>query len=153
MTVLVRGSSVPLFDRLAASEAPGGVGSFLLLPEHLEASIGRELARLFNTRSRFPPSAMDLSTGTVIDYGVPDFSALSPRSADDRRLMEWALAQAISFYEPRMRGVSVQVSAVPGRGDVATATVSGDVVIGLKSERFSFALSINPSQPDATYQP
>ena len=44
MSELVRGSSVPLFDRLASSEAPGGVGAFLLLPEHLEASIARELS-------------------------------------------------------------------------------------------------------------
>jgi type VI secretion system protein ImpF len=153
MTVLVRGSSVPLFDRLASSEAPGGVGAFLLLPEHLEASIARELARLFNTRCRLEPSNMAHSTGTSIDYGVPDFSALSPRNDDDRTLIEKALTQAIGFYEPRMSAVSVKVSAVQGRGDVAVATVSGDVVIGLKSQRVSFGLSINPSQPDATYQP
>jgi type VI secretion system protein ImpF len=151
MSELIRGSSVPLFDRLASSEGQGGVGAFLLLPEHVEASIARELSRLFNTRSRVPPSGMSESTGTTIDYGIPDFSALSPRHGEDRELIQKALAQAISFYEPRMQGVAVKVAAVPGRGDAAVAIVSGDVMIGLKAQRVSFALNVNPSQPDATY--
>ena len=149
MSELVRGSSVPLFDRLASSEGQGGVGAFLLLPEHVEASIARELSRLFNTRSRLPPSGMAQSTGTSIDYGIPDFSALSPRHGEDRDLIEKALAQAIGFFEPRMQQVAVKVSEVAGRGDAAVATVSGDVMIGLKPQRVSFALNLNPSQSGA----
>ena len=145
MSELVRGSSVPLFDRLASSEAPGGVGAFLLLPEQLEASVARELSRLFNTRCRLPFSAISESTGTAIDYGIPDFSVLSPRNDEDRTLMEKALAHAVSQFEPRMRNVAVKVSEVPGRGDTASATVSGDLSIGLKARRVSFALSLNPS--------
>ncbi|MDB5874558.1 MAG: hypothetical protein JWQ07_4000 [Ramlibacter sp.] len=150
MSELVRGSSVPLFDRLASSEAPGGVGAFLLLPEHLEASVARELSRLFNTRCRLAPSAMSESTGTAIDYGIPDFSALSPRNDEDRTLIEKALVQAVGFFEPRMRNVAVKVSEVPGRGDTAVATVSGDLTIGLKPQRVSFALNLNPSRDSAT---
>src|SRR6478609_4506746 len=131
MSELVRGSSVPLFDRLASQEAPGGVGAFLLLPEHLEASIARELSRLFNTRCRLGPSEMADSTGTTIDYGIPDFSPLSPRSGDDRALIEKGLAQAIGFYEPRMKNVVVKVFEAVGRSDSATATVSGDLTIGM----------------------
>ena len=149
MSELVRGSSVPLFDRLASSEGPQGVGAFLLLPEQLEASVARELSRLFNTRSRIAPSAMSESTGTAIDYGIPDFSALSPRNDEDRVLIEKALVQAIGFYEPRMRNVAVKVSEVPGRGDTAVATVSGDLSIGLKPQRVSFSLNMNPSRDDA----
>jgi type VI secretion system protein ImpF len=150
MSELVRGSSVPLFDRLASSEAPGGVGAFLLLPEHLEASVARELSRLFNTRSRIAPSAMSESTGTAIDYGIPDFSALSPRNDEDRALIEKALAQAVGFYEPRLRNVGVKVSEVPGRGDTAIAAVSGDLTIGLKPQRVSFALDLNPARDPST---
>jgi type VI secretion system protein ImpF len=150
MSELVRGSSVPLFDRLASSEGPVGAGAFLLLPEHLEASVARELSRLFNTRSRIAPSAMSESTGTAIDYGIPDFSALSPRNDEDRVVIEKALVQAIRFYEPRMRNVAVKVSEVAGRGDGALATISGDLTIGLKPQRVSFALNLNPSRDDAT---
>lgn len=150
MSELIRGTSVPLFDRLASGEGRDAAGAFLLLPEHLEASIARELSRLFNTRSRLAPSQMSRSTGTVIDYGIPDFSALSPRHGEDRELIEKALVQAIGFYEPRMRHVAVKVETVAGRGDVAVATVSGDVVIGLKPQRVSFALHLNPSHADST---
>jgi type VI secretion system protein ImpF len=150
MSELVRGSSVPLFDRLASSEAPGGVGAFLLSPEQLQASVARELSRLFNTRSRLAPSAMSESTGTAIDYGIPDFSALSPRNDEDRELIEKGLVQAIGFYEPRMRNVAVKVSEVAGRGDGAVVTISGDLTIGLKPQRVSFSLNLNPSRDDAT---
>jgi type VI secretion system protein ImpF len=145
MSELVRGSSVPLFDRLASSEAQEGVGAFLLLPEDLQASIARELARLFNTRSRLMPSEYANSTGTVIDYGIPDFSALSPRHAEDRELLESSLKQAIVHYEPRLQNVAVKVAAVPHRGDKAVVTVSGDVFIGLKSQRVSFELGLDPA--------
>ena len=146
MSELVRGSSVPLFDRLASQEAPGGVGAFLLLPEHVEASIARELSRLSNTRCRLAPSEMGQSTGTTIDYGIPDFSAMSPRNDEDRTLIEKALVQAVGFFEPRMRNVAVKVSEIEGRGDTATATVSGDVTIGMKPQRVSFSLNMNPSR-------
>ncbi|HVZ43828.1 MAG TPA: type VI secretion system baseplate subunit TssE [Ramlibacter sp.] len=146
MSELVRGSSVPLFDRLASQEAPGGIGAFLLLPRELEASIARELARLFNTRSRLAMSEFASSSGTVIDYGIPDFSSLSPKSGPDREMLEMALAQSVSFFEPRLANVKVRVNPVPERGDVAAVTVSGDVSIGLQQQRVSFALNLNPSQ-------
>src|SRR5258706_16261488 len=98
MSELVRGSSVPLFDRLSSSESPGSAGAFLLLPQQLQASIARELSRLFNTRCRLMPSQYMESTGTVIDYGIPDFSALSPRHGEDRELLEVALTPAVVFF-------------------------------------------------------
>jgi type VI secretion system protein ImpF len=146
MSELVRGSSVPLFDRLSSSEGPGGIGAFLLLPEQLEASIAQELARLFNSRSRLSLSELDRSTGTVIDYGIPDFSALSPRRGEDREALERALAMSIGFFEPRLKNVRVLVEPVPDRGDVAAVTISGDMTIGLQHQRVSFALNLNPSQ-------
>ena len=146
MSELVRGSSVPLFDRLSSNEGPGGIGAFLLLPEQLEASIARELARLFNTRNRLSLSEHGSSTGTVIDYGIPDFSALSPRRGEDRDKLESALLAAVNFYEPRLKNVKVKVEAVADRGDVAAVTLSGDMTIGLQHQRVSFSLNLNPSQ-------
>ena len=150
MSELVRGSLVPLFDRFAPSD--GGAGAFILLPEQLTASIARDLGRLFNTRNRLGPSEIDSSTGTVVDYGIPDFSALSPRSEDDRRLLQKALLKSIAFYEPRLKNVAVKVEEVDQRGDSAAVTVSGDITIGLQHERVSFSLSLNPSQ-DAVRAP
>ena len=152
MSELVRGSLVPLFDRFVPSEGAGGAGAFILLPEQLTASIARDLGRLFNTRNRLGLSEIDSSTGTVVDYGIPDFSALSPRSEEDRRLLQKALLKSISFYEPRLKNVAVKVEEVEQRGDSAAVTVSGDITIGLHHERVSFSLSLNPSQ-DAVRAP
>lgn len=145
MAELVRGSSVPLFDRLAAGNDQEGSASWLLLPEQLQLSIGRELSRLFNTRSRLGPSEYSQCTGTVVDYGIPDFSSLSPRRADDVELLEAALAQAVGHYEPRLKNVSVKVLAVAGRASAATAQIAGDVMVGLKAQRVSFDLEMAPS--------
>ena len=145
MSELVRGSSVPLFDRLATGDATSSNASWLLLPEQLQASIGRELSRLFNTRSRLPPSEFHQNSGTVIDYGVPDFSALYARRGDDVELLESALAQAVTLFEPRLTNVSVKVQALVNRADAATVTVGADVTIGLKAQRVSFELEMNPS--------
>ena len=145
MSELVRGSSVPLFDRLAAGDVTSSNASWLLLPEQLQASIGRELSRLFNTRSRLSPSEFHQNSGTVIDYGVPDFSALYARRGDDVELLESALAQAVTLFEPRLANVSVKVQALVNRADAATVTVGGEVMIGLKAQRVSFELEMNPS--------
>lgn len=145
MSELVRGSWAPLFDRLSSTGADG-TGAFLLPPDELEVSIARELGRLFNTRCRLGLSELDASTGTVVDYGIPDFSALSPRSDEDRELLRRALVQSIGFFEPRLANVAVQVEESPQRGDVTAVTVSGDVTIGLQPRRVSFALNLNPSQ-------
>lgn len=145
MSELVRGSSVPLFDRLAAQEAAGRDASWLLLPEQLQASIARELSRLFNTRSRLPPSEYHQNSGTVIDYGVPDFSALYARRGDDVAVLESALARAVTLFEPRLSNVTVKVQGMVQRADAAAVTVGGDVMIGLKAQRVSFELEMNPS--------
>jgi type VI secretion system protein ImpF len=149
MTELVRGSSVPLFDRLALAEGADGTGAFLLSPQQMEASVARELARLFNTRSRLSLSDMSQSTGTVIDYGVPDFSALSPRRGEDRELLERALVQSITDFEPRLSNVKVKVEPAPDRGDVAAVVVNADMTVGLQAQRVSFSLNLNPSQDAA----
>ncbi|MGE0331568.1 MAG: type VI secretion system baseplate subunit TssE [Ramlibacter sp.] len=145
MSELVRGSSVPLFDRLATQEGAGKDASWLLLPEQLQASIARELSRLFNTRSRLPPSEFHQNSGTVIDYGVPDFSALYARRGDDVAVLESALTHAVTLFEPRLSNVSVKVQGMAHRADAAAVTVGGDVMIGLKAQRVSFELEMNPS--------
>ncbi|MCW5651903.1 MAG: type VI secretion system baseplate subunit TssE [Ramlibacter sp.] len=145
MSDLIRGASAPLFDRLSGAEADSASASWLLLPEQLQASIGRELARLFNTRARLPQSEYMQGTGTVLDYGIPDFSALSPRRGDDVELLEAALTQAISFYEPRLLKPSVKISSVSNRANAAVARIDGEVSIGLKAQRITFELQIDTS--------
>jgi len=142
MSNLVRGAAIPLFDKLSAAEAGATSDFFLLSPEQLHASIGRELFCLLNTRSRLMPSRFGESTGTSIDYGIPDFSALSPQRGEDIELIEAGIRQAIGHYETRLGNVSVKVSEGHSRGDPAAVMIGGDVRIGLNVRRLSFQLQL-----------
>lgn len=114
MSDLIRSAPLPLFDRLCwTDEAQGATLDSL----GLKASIGRELSRLFNTRSKLTfaefSNCFETHSGTVIDYGVPDFTALSPRSGDDLEVLQNALQQAIKMFEPRLMHTQVKVFSRP----------------------------------------
>ena len=78
-----------------------------------------------------------------------DLGPASLRPYLDHAVLERALVQVVSHYEPRLANVKVKVDAVPERGDVAAVTVSADLSIGLQAQRVSFSLNLNPSQDAA----
>jgi len=143
MSELVRGSSIPLFDRLSSLEGAGGNRHQLLTPEQLEVSIGRELSRLMNTRSRLKPSEYAASTGTTLDYGIPDISALSPKSHPDLDLLQATIRQAVNHYEPRLRDVTVKAFPATRGGGGATLLIGGTVTIDLKLRHLNFELQLD----------
>jgi type VI secretion system protein ImpF len=94
-------SPVPLFDRLAADAESQLAGA-----DAQRLAVARDLERLLNTRSRLDFEAFSRSAATVVDYGVPDYSARSPVSASDREAVAAVVKQAIALYEPRLSNVS-----------------------------------------------
>ena len=146
MSNLVRGIAIPLFDKLSTNDESAKRGAFLLSPDQVHASICRELSRLFNTRSRLMPSEFAQSSGTTIDYGIPDFSAFSAERPEDVAVIASGILQAIGHYETRLSKVNVNVLAAPLRGDPARIIVSGNVTIGLEVQRLSFELQLNGQQ-------
>lgn len=146
MSELVRGSPVPLFDRLSSVHGSEGQRQQLLTPEQLEVSIGRELSRLMNTRSRLSPSEFAASTGTTLDYGIPDISALSPKSHPDLDLLQATIKQAVNHYEPRLKDVTVKAFPAPSAGGSAALVIGGTVTIGLKLRQLNFELQLDPRQ-------
>lgn len=143
MSELVRGSPLPLFDRLSSAEGSEGNRRQLLTPEQLELSIGRELSRLLNTRSRLSPSEYASSTGTTLDYGIPDISALSPKSHPDLDLLQSTIRQAVNQYEPRLQDVTVKAFPATGARSSATLLIGGTVTIGLKLRQLNFELQLD----------
>lgn len=139
MAELTRGAIAPLFDRLTGFSAKEGRHSS---PSEVEASIARELARLFNTRSGLTLDAYINNELTVIDYGVPDFGGLSPSSQTDIHCLQSVIAKAVQCFEPRLHGVTVQVLAGQIRKPVAVA-ISGSVTIRMKSIPLSFNLQLD----------
>jgi type VI secretion system protein ImpF len=73
-------------------------------------SLVRDLERLLNSRSSLTFEQFLVTEGSVIDYGLPEFGWMSPRSLGDRSLLGRAIKRAIELYEPRMQSVQVEVN-------------------------------------------
>lgn len=138
MPAIVSGSPMPLFDRLAA----GGEAQ-LSGTDALRDSIARDLMRLLNTRSRLTFDEFAACEGTVLDYGMPDFSAHSLHSGPDRDAMAAAVARAISLFEPRLSDVTVTFAFPAGHAQRATLTVAGQMRGGLGVAHVAFELAAN----------
>ena len=145
MSELVRGALVPLFDRLAE---PDGDNQFeqLLTPEQLKWSIARDLSRLLNTRSRLLKAEFLSHAGTTLDYGMPDISALSPKSESDLVLLQSLVTHAIQCYEPRLQKVVVKAFASTQVAGGVALLISGVVRIGLMLKQLHFELQLNQRQ-------
>ncbi len=126
---------MPLLDRLCA---PGDDGVGPLDGRGLQASLARSLDELLGTRSRLPMRRFADEASHVLDYGLPDFSALSLRSSEDRLLLERAIVRAITCFEPRLLHAQARVEET-GRVEHARVQISAAVRIGQELRRVEFA--------------
>ncbi|MEZ6130737.1 MAG: type VI secretion system baseplate subunit TssE [Planctomycetaceae bacterium] len=75
----------------------------------VQQSVRRDLECLLNTRYRciaWPPE-LDQIDNSLINYGIPDFTAGTLNAADDSEILVAAIRQAIEFFEPRLAKVKV----------------------------------------------
>jgi type VI secretion system protein ImpF len=76
--------------------------------------VTRDLEALLNTRrERFedlPPEFTE-ARQSLVNYGLPDFSALSLQSLEDRNRIRRVLEQTIALFEPRLTRVRVTLEA------------------------------------------
>ncbi|MCX6598758.1 MAG: type VI secretion system baseplate subunit TssE [Acidobacteria bacterium] len=111
-----RGARAPLFDRLSDFH-PAALSEVAPLrvytQRQLIASVCREISRLLNTRSGLRGAHQLAAQGTVLDYGLPDFTSWIAASGVDRERMEAAIAQRIMAHEPRLREVKVSLEGNP----------------------------------------
>ncbi|HYY97116.1 MAG TPA: type VI secretion system baseplate subunit TssE, partial [Pyrinomonadaceae bacterium] len=106
----------------------------------LKESVRRELARLLNTRSTAGLDAR--GEMSVLDYGVPDFTALSALSGDDRLKLSAAVAQSIAAFEPRLRDVRVTAEGLRSNDRALILRLDAMLVVGEHSEPVSFPLLV-----------
>jgi type VI secretion system lysozyme-like protein len=104
------GARALLFERLVDTE-PGRKEESppfrVLTRKELLKSVKRELGRLLNSRCPVPLHLLGEEERTVINYGIPDFTSLSPQSSDDRKLIASIIGQSITAFETRLRNVRV----------------------------------------------
>jgi type VI secretion system protein ImpF len=79
-----------------------------------KASIVRDLEVLVNTRQSLVAGELDGFAnlgGTILDYGMPDFTSKSVLDPQDRLLIQRQLEKAITVGDRRFRSVKVQLLA------------------------------------------
>ncbi|HEU4714887.1 MAG TPA: type VI secretion system baseplate subunit TssE [Pyrinomonadaceae bacterium] len=141
----IAGARALLFDRLVdigdghEAEQPLRI----LNQKQLKDSVRRELERLLNTRCSIPLHQIGDEERSVINYGIPDFSSLSPHNADDHALIASIVAQTITAFEPRLRQVRVEVGPVFSAESALWLNISAELVVGLYSEPVSFPVTLN----------
>jgi type VI secretion system protein ImpF len=118
----------------------------------LRESVRQDLARLLNTRSSLRGPLEQLASGTVLDYGLPDFSALTPASDSDRNLLAKAVAARISAHEPRLRNVRVVIGADPLSPMSVQGAIMASLAMGEVYEPVTFHMSMDlrSNSPKAT---
>ena len=141
----ITGARALLFDRLV--DVPDWVEQErplrILNREQLKASVRRELERLLNTRCSIPLHRLGEEERSVVNYGIPDFSSLSPHSADDHALIASIVGQTIAAFEPRLRQVRVEVGPVFSAESALWLNISAELVVGTFAEPVSFPLTLN----------
>lgn len=107
----LEGTVAPLFDRLRATKSAAEPQPLATLSRReLHESIRRELSGLLNVRSPLAADRYCNQPLTVLDYGIPDLTALSPRNSDDAKRLSRFVARAIAAFEPRLQAVEVMVA-------------------------------------------
>lgn len=105
-------------------------------------SVLQELGRLFNTRSPVPPEKLEPGDRSVLDYGIPDFSALKAKSPDDQRKVAQLLKETIESYEPRLKRVRVSLDESNRIENRIGLIIEADLVAGSVSEPILFPIVI-----------
>jgi|GEM_PF-170200 len=148
----ITGARALLFDRLADlhSEVDEGERPFRILNrDQLKASVRRELGRLLNTRCSLSLHQVGEEERSVVNYGIPDFSSLSPHHADDRALIASIIGQTITAFEPRLRQVRVEVEPREGSQNALWVQIEAVMSVGQFNEPVSFPVLFDTKRGDA----
>lgn len=143
MSKLVFACASPFFDRLLGASDSNQV-EIKLDSVGLKKSLTREMGQLFSTKSRLTVSEYLTHELTVLDYGLPDFTALSPGSENDIALLAEVLTKCLEQYEPRLSMVLVTVKPNAANKTAADATVMAAVTIGRQALRVDFDVAFTP---------
>lgn len=120
----------PLFDRLRATKSATEPQPLATLSRReLHESICRELGGLLNVRSPLSADRYCSQPLTVLDYGIPDLTALSPHNSDDAKRLRRIMTRAITAFEPRLTQVETTVVPLDGQAGLllrCTARLADD---------------------------
>lgn len=149
----IRGSNVPLFDRLIDENPDNptddGHGGRFYNREELVASIEREVDRLLNTRTSIKREEYedrmrdDESWGLPGMYGIPAFSLYDCANTQNWTPLCRSLERAISYYEPRLKDVHVIVEVFENQQQRLALSLSAVLNVNEFQGEVTFPLSLD----------
>lgn len=111
----------------------------------LKNSVGRDLEWLLNSRRL----AYELTGGfeevnrSVIAYGIPDLTTMSPDNILDRKALVKQIEAAIAIFEPRFLSVKVTLEAIGGTERSLRFRIDAQLDIDPAPEAVSFDTSLD----------
>jgi len=148
---LLRGAPAPLFERFGDEDGEGGA-AFLSWheagrrgPSALQSSVGQELDRLLNTRCAASLEQLATRPRSVLDYGLPDYSALHTADLKHHHQLAAMVRDTIVAFEPRLREIQVEVTPDVNSRQALAVTVNGHLVAAGRLEPVSFNLAVRES--------
>lgn len=80
----------------------------------LKQAVRRDLEWLLNTRCHLEniDDALEEAPKSVAFYGLPDFTAVSVKSAPEQDRMVKAIEAALKYFEPRFSGLKVSLEPI-----------------------------------------
>lgn len=136
----IEGARALLFERLVDDRhAPRHSQTNRVLDQSaLKESVRREIERLLNSRCPVSTELIGDDERTVVNYGIPDFSALSPRNSHDRKLLADIVTQTVNAFEPRLRGAQVIVERFEEDEHALIVRLEANLFVGTVNEPVSF---------------
>jgi type VI secretion system protein ImpF len=83
-----------------------------------------------------------MKTGTTVNYGIPDFSHISPADIPACDTLAASIGRIIEAFEPRIAQVRVTLTAHPSDPRALVGSIEGRIQIGLIPEPVSFPLDL-----------
>ena len=139
--------SASLLDRLMDDDPNGAVEKpplRVFSRGEFARNLIRDVSWLLNTRvtERFDVGE-EAGPRTVLDYGIDDWSHLSPANYEHRDLLAKNVQEAIMAFEPRLAINRVQADLIPGRGRTLRLRFDALIVADGAKEPVSFDLVID----------
>jgi len=134
----IRGARTPLFERLSdrnPNERRELRPDRALDRAALKQSVREEIARLLNTRC-----SSWQGSGTVLEYGLPDFSWMSAASESDRQMLADTIARKVAQFEPRVSDVKVTLERDATNPRAVVGSLDFNLVVESVREPVSFPL-------------
>jgi len=106
----------------------------------LKQSVVRDMENLLNTRREiFPvPDEFREVNNSLFVYGLPDFSALNPRSAQAKQVLRRDVEQTIAKFERRLKNVKVKLEMSDAQEQKIRFRITGILYMEPLSEPVTF---------------